>query len=81
MKTRPRTLLVELAVGQQGTVCQITDQSPAALRYLSDIGLVPSAAVRLIQRAPLGDSLTLTVDGGAKRTISSEVAEKIRIAV
>ncbi len=81
VKTRPLTLLVEMAVGQQGTVCQIADQSPAVLRYLFDIGLVPTAAVRLTQRAPLSEILTITVDGGAKRTISSELAEKILIAV
>jgi DtxR family transcriptional regulator, Mn-dependent transcriptional regulator len=81
VKARPLTLLAELTVGKKGTVCQVSDQSADVLRYLSDIGLLPSATVQVMQRAPLGDILTIKVDGGAKRAISSELAQKILVTV
>ncbi len=71
-------LLTDLRAGQSSTVSRIADQTPEVLRYLSDLGLVPGATVRLIERAPLNDTLTLEVRAH-RFTISTQIARKVLV--
>src|SRR5262249_12288213 len=61
LPARKLPILAELPVNDHATVSQITDQSPNVLRYLSDLGLTPGAEVTLVQRSPLGDTVTIQV--------------------
>lgn len=72
------TLLAELQIGQSGTVSRITDQSGEALRYLSELGLVPGARVGVKSRSPLGDMLTISISD-AQHTISKSVARMVLV--
>jgi DtxR family Mn-dependent transcriptional regulator len=73
-------LLADLPVGQPAEVRRIIDQTPEVLRYLSDIDLTPGATVRLTERAPLNDTVSLRV-GKATHTISTQVARKVLVNV
>lgn len=77
------TLLSELPVGQNATISRITDQSPEVLRYFSDLGLTPGVKIKLTERAPLGDTVSVCIDPQAKRnrdkTISVQVARKVLV--
>jgi len=56
--------LDQLRLGQRATVtacCFDSSRSCAAAQRLSEMGLVPGAAVRLVRRAPLGDPLEIEV--------------------
>lgn len=72
--------LSNLEAGARAMVSRITDQSNEALRYLSDLGLVPGAVVTVLHRSPLGDTLTVDVDGGKQHTISQSVARMVLLA-
>jgi DtxR family Mn-dependent transcriptional regulator len=76
-------LLSDLEIGQRGVVSRITDQSPDLLRYFSDLGLVPGTQVQMLERAPLGDTVSLNIsvaDGPQKeKTISMQVARKVLV--
>jgi DtxR family Mn-dependent transcriptional regulator len=71
-------LLAELQTGQNGIVSRITDQSSEALRYLSELGLVPGASVGVKSRSPLGDMLTVTISD-TPHTISRSVARMVLV--
>ena len=80
ISTRDLTLLSELAIGQHGIVSRITDQTPEVLRYFSELGMVPGSKIQLATRAPLGDTLSLTIgDEPQQHTISMHVARKVMV--
>jgi DtxR family transcriptional regulator, Mn-dependent transcriptional regulator len=72
------TLLAELQTGHEATVSRITDQSSEALRYLSELGLVPGARVGVQARSPLGDMLTVSISD-TRHTISKSVARMVLV--
>jgi DtxR family Mn-dependent transcriptional regulator len=71
-------LLAELPIGQEGAVSRITDQSSEALRYLSELGLVPGVPIGVKARSPLGDMLTVMINA-QQHTISRAVAQMVLI--
>jgi DtxR family Mn-dependent transcriptional regulator len=78
MAAHELVLLSDLPVDQPGTVSRIIDQAPEVLRYLSDLGLTPGAAVKLTARAPLNDTISLHInDDPQLHTISTQVARKV----
>lgn len=80
--SRDLMLLADLAIGQHGIVSRIADQTPEVLRYLSDIGLTPGVPISLTQRAPLNDTLTITIDNKPTvYTIGTQVARKVLVTV
>lgn len=76
IQARPLILLSELEPETSAVVSRIIDQSSEALRYLSDLGLVPGVIIRVASRSPLGDMLTVEVDG-QQHAISRAVARMI----
>lgn len=80
ISTRELTLLSELAVGQHGIISRIIDQTPEVLRYFSDLGMVPGIKIQMAARAPLGDTISLTVgDEMHPHTLSMQVARKVMV--
>jgi len=55
--------LCELQPGQQGTIQRVRDNDAELLRYLSERGVVPKAAFKIIEHSPFDNNLTLQIDG------------------
>src|SRR5579859_134033 len=73
------TVLAEVPVGQPAIVSRIVDQHPEVLRYLSELELTPGIPVKLVDRAPLNDTVTIQIGGEAKHTISTLVARAVLV--
>src|SRR5581483_2136585 len=72
--------LMDLTDGQGGIVSQVTDHSPELLHYLDDLGLRPGVELRVLNRSPLGDIITIQIDTPSNTYIlSSQVASHLRL--
>ena len=71
---RPGVPLAQLSTGQHALVYGVTEEVSEIVRYLAEIGLRPGAKVRVLEKAPLGGPLTVSV---AEKThaISLELAQ------
>jgi DtxR family Mn-dependent transcriptional regulator len=70
--------LLELAVGEQGTVVKITEEKADLLRYLDKLGLVPKAPIEILEKAPFNGPITVKV-GSTNHAISRAVASIIQV--
>ena len=70
--------LAALPVGASGTIKQVLVQDAARLRYLSNLGLVPGAAVTLEAREPFDGPLTV-LSGGVRQVLDTRLATTIII--
>ncbi len=70
--------LADLHPGQSASISRITDQTSDVLRYLSNLGLTPGAALRVTDKSPLNDTITLDI-GGSLHTISVTVARSVKV--
>ena len=61
---RPLRSLAELEVRRGGRIERVSDDDAAMLRYLAELGLVPGAAVDVVDRAPFGGPITVRTAGG-----------------
>lgn len=71
--------LLDLEIGALVTVHQVPDHDPALLRYLAELGLVPNAAVQVVDKAPFGGPLTLQL-GDKLQTVGSELARVVQVS-
>ncbi len=74
----PAGSLAEAPLGRRLRVVRVTNQDPAHLRYLTSLGLVPGAEVRVAERAPFDGPLTLAI-GGVTRAVDSRMARAILV--
>ena len=58
--------IADLAQGQRARVVCVSDEDPARLRYLAELGLVPGAMVVMVKRAPFDGPITVRVGGGVR---------------
>jgi DtxR family transcriptional regulator, Mn-dependent transcriptional regulator len=70
--------LTDLEPRQAGVVRRVPDGDPELLRYLAELGVVPAAAVRMVEKAPFAGPVTIEVDGSS-RSLGIGVAEMIRV--
>lgn len=63
------TSLFEALPGETVRVVRVRDTDPQLLRYLSDLGLIPGAQVRVLAHSPFDDTLRLQVTGQAETTV------------
>ncbi|MDO8682310.1 MAG: metal-dependent transcriptional regulator [Armatimonadota bacterium] len=68
--------LFDLTAGDSARIVMVGEDSSEFLRYVSQIGLVPGVAVKVIERAPVGDVITIECSG-ATATIGKDVSKKI----
>lgn len=68
--------LSDLNSGEKGIVVKVTDESPNLLSHLSNIGLVPGARVKVIERTAIDDLFTVKV-GRESRTLSGKTASVV----
>jgi DtxR family Mn-dependent transcriptional regulator len=76
----PSVDLGDLEPGQSAVVRQVPDGDPQLLRYLDELGLVPQAQVELVDKAPFGGPVTISVSG-ARQVLGVELAGRIRVEV
>jgi DtxR family Mn-dependent transcriptional regulator len=67
-----------LKPGDEGTFVRISDADPEMLRYLSDQGIRPGGAVRVLERQPFGGPLLVSVDG-RRHALGGELVRAMRI--
>ncbi|MGH7910641.1 MAG: metal-dependent transcriptional regulator [Candidatus Dormibacteraceae bacterium] len=72
--------LSSFEVGRRVSVTRISEvaerEAPVLLSYLGDRGIVPRAALQLLERDPLGETLRLQV-GDHELTVAMPTAEKV----
>jgi DtxR family transcriptional regulator, Mn-dependent transcriptional regulator len=71
--------LAQVDEGRRAVVSGVTDEVPEMLRYLGEVGLRPGAAVRIVEKAPLGGPVTIEI-GNERHAISLELARMIIVA-
>ena len=71
--------LTELEIGQLGTLVSVINESNAKfLHYLSGLGLIPGAKVKMLEKAPFDGTLTIEVDDSIK-AIGPQAASYIMV--
>jgi DtxR family Mn-dependent transcriptional regulator len=71
--------LIDFEPGNRATIARVPDGDPELLRYLGELGLVPSSEVELVSFAPFGGPVTVRTDTG-EHAISRELADRIAAA-
>lgn len=82
--TAPTQPLSELALDQPAVVRRVSDDDADLLRYLTTLGLVPGASVRVRERAPFGGPIRVHVgkaDNGEEHAVGPQLAAGVRVAV
>ena len=74
----PLPTLAHLAVGRPAVLRRVSDEDPAALRYLATLKLVPGARVEVLERAPFNGPLRLRV-GLEEQLVGVELAESLEV--
>ena len=70
--------LSDLADGASAIVRRVPDGDPELLRYLAELGIVPTEPVVVISRAPFDGPLTVEV-GGRAHALSTALAQRILV--
>ncbi len=60
---RKEIRLTDLAAGQCGVISRVSDDDPALLRYLSDLGIALQEEVQAAEKRPFGGPLLVRVGG------------------
>lgn len=74
-----RTPLSEVDAGQTTRVARVSDDDPALLRYLGELGMVPGAVVTVTSRAPFSGPMHVRVGGAdeASHALGREVTDQV----
>jgi DtxR family transcriptional regulator, Mn-dependent transcriptional regulator len=70
--------LAQIEVGSHAEIHGVTEEVPEILRYLGEIGMRPGVGVEIIEKAPLGGPLTVSI-GTERHAISLELARMITV--
>ncbi|MGP6159004.1 MAG: metal-dependent transcriptional regulator [Vulcanimicrobiaceae bacterium] len=68
--------LAQLGDEETAVVFGVTEEVPEILRYLGDVGLRPGATVEVVEKAPLGGPVTVSIEG-KRYAISLELARMV----
>lgn len=71
--------LVQCRPSENVRIARITDQNAEFLKYVTERGLVPGAGLRVVERDPIGDSVTILVDGRERLMLGGAAAGKILV--
>lgn len=71
--------LAAVAPGRRLVVHRVSDADPDLLHYLEELGLMPRAAVEVLEKAPFNGPITVRV-GGGEHVIGFEVAGHVFVA-
>jgi DtxR family transcriptional regulator, Mn-dependent transcriptional regulator len=79
LEERSLVPLSALEPGETARVARVSDRNGDRLRYLAELGIVPGAAVRVIEREPFEGPIALRVQK-AERVIGPDLASQILVA-
>jgi DtxR family Mn-dependent transcriptional regulator len=68
--------LADLPEGVTATVVRVSDRDPEQLRYLAELGLIPGARVRIVERLPF-DELTRIEVGESVHVIGRQLSHAV----
>ena len=71
--------LSSLRPPQQAVVLRVTDEDPALLRLLDELGLVPGAQLEITFYSPFDNNLTVTVRGLPATVLGLAITSKIHV--
>jgi DtxR family transcriptional regulator, Mn-dependent transcriptional regulator len=72
--------LLELPLATPARIARVSDEDPARLRYLAELGLMPGATVTVVNRAPFDGPIQLRVgDTPELRAIGPTLAADIHV--
>jgi DtxR family Mn-dependent transcriptional regulator len=71
--------LSSLRPPQQAVVLRVTDEDPALLRHLDELGLVPGAQLEITFYSPFDNNLTVTVRGLPATVLGLAITSKIHV--
>jgi len=71
--------LSEVPAGTEVEVRQVNEHEPGRLRYLAELGLVPGAAVAVLEREPFDGPITIRT-GAGERSLGAHMAQEILCA-
>ncbi|MBP1775912.1 MAG: iron (metal) dependent repressor, DtxR family [candidate division NC10 bacterium] len=72
--------LSDLQPGAAGTISQVRKSNPEMLRYLGARGLIPEAAIEVVEKAPFEGPLTVRA-GNSSYVLGRQLASHIRVEV
>ena len=70
--------LAEVEAGERAVLRRVSDEDPAALRYLADLGLRPGAEIEVIDQAPFEGPVRIRV-AGAEQVIGRRFAATLQV--
>ena len=70
--------VADLVAGQRARVVRVSDDDPALLRYLGELGIVPGAELRLLEKAPFEGPITLRI-GRSDHQIGVTLAAQVLV--
>ena len=70
--------LSDLQPGTAGTISQVRKSNPEMLRYLGARGLIPEAAIEVVEKAPFEGPLTVRT-GNSSYVLGRQLASHIRV--
>lgn len=70
--------LAEFQAGERGTLRRVSDEDPAALRYLARLNLIPGVRLEILERTPFEGPLRVRV-GETEEMIGLELAARLRV--
>jgi DtxR family transcriptional regulator, Mn-dependent transcriptional regulator len=70
--------IADLQVGEVASVRRVSDKSGERLRYLAALGIVPGTVVTVVERAPFGGPITVSI-GKERRVIGPGLAAEILV--
>lgn len=73
------TSLAELAEQQPATISQVRDDSPEVLRYLDEHGLAVGAQIVVTARAPIADTISVTIESGETVVLGMGLAARVDV--
>jgi DtxR family Mn-dependent transcriptional regulator len=74
--------IADLEPGERARVVCVSDEDPARLRYLAELGLVPGTVVTVVKRAPFDGPITVRVGAstrGATRAIGPALGRDLLV--
>jgi DtxR family Mn-dependent transcriptional regulator len=74
--------LTDIPEGQHSEIRRVFGQKPEMLRYLAGLGLVLSAQIEMVSKAPFNGPITVRVMGfeASLQVLGRDIAEKIFVA-
>lgn len=70
--------LTNLNLQEEGIVVKITEEESDLLQYLATLGLTPGTSIKIVEKTPLNDLITVKVDG-TNHALSRKVASIVEV--